>query len=148
MRLETILNVLENEEFQVKGYTGRFKVGISKVTGRSTLYRLNGLWIAIDPVDVLKIIDGAPDNIIYLSKVLLDEDRELLNACITLGYKYLTKDLDGEVYASKDRPIKSKYVWSDGGKFIRMRPEYSICNLVSSDDEIPMNILDKLEGRI
>ena len=87
----------------------------------------------------------APASVSLLS----DEQREQLKALYTLGYKWLAKDFDYQVYAhAGSKPSKSDEEWrNDCDCFIRIHdglPESAIKSLVSWSDPEPYDIVKAL----
>ena len=146
MLLSEMFGVERDTDFGVEGLYGKFRVRVNN--GYEFLVVSDGKGAydtVVNGVTVCRIIDAAPSGIIHLPPPLTDEQREQLKALYTLGYKWLAKDFDYQVYAhAGSKPTKSDEEWrNDCDCFMRIHdglPESTIKSLVSWSDPEPYDI--------
>ena len=146
MLLSEMLEVARDTDFGVKGLYGKFQVRNNGTFETLVVSDGKGEYDALVHNRILLgIIAGAPGNIIHLPPPLTCEKREQLKALYTLGYKWLAKDFDYQVYAhAGSKPTKSDEEWrNDCDCFMRIHdglPESTIKSLVSWSDPEPYDI--------
>ena len=151
MLLSEMFGVERDVDFKVVGYIGRF-ILLEWSDGTERLWwRLKDhqVYVNADLEVLYNIILKAPANIIHLPPPLTCEKREQLKALYTLGYKWLAKDFDYQVYAhAGSKPTKSDEEWrNDCDCFMRIHnglPESAIKSLVSWSDNEPYDIAKAL----
>lgn len=147
MLLSEMFGVERDKDFGVKGYSVIFKISTFLGKYEYLMYKWSAAldWREAEGTMLCNVIGGAPDNIIHLPTPLTDEQREQLKALWTLGYRWLAKDFDYQVYAhAGSKPSKSDEEWrNDCDYFIRIHnglPESVIKSLVSWSDPEPFDI--------
>ena len=150
--LSEMFGVGQDTDFGVKGYSAIFKITMFLDKYEYLQYKwAAGLdWKEAEGTMLCSIIGGAPANIIHLPPPLTNAQREQLKALYTLGYRWLSKDRDGSVYASRTKPYKVDYADNWAGRFGVPYPccsEFSAClaSLVSWSNPEPYDIGKALE---
>ncbi len=146
MLLSEMIQVKMDTEFGVEIFDGKFK--FMQRSGHERLYHKSGSgeWAVVDAAWMLHgVIDSAPSGIIHLPPPLTDEQREQLMAIWTLGYRWLAKDRNNNVYAYGNlKTIKECDGWgTSNGEFARIHewmPEGVVASLVSWSDPEPYDI--------
>ena len=152
MRMTDITGTRENEPFKVKGCAYEYKIIADPARNQLLVTSGDGLtpggtiWTPASPTIALRIIAGAPDNIIRLPN-LTHKEKDQLAGFYMLGFKWLVRDADGMVCAFVDKPRKGM-----GGSWITnplsclmlslksIEDMITVCRLVSWDNEEPLNI--------
>ena len=147
MLLSEMFGVELDTEFGVEGYSVTFKIATFLEEYEYLMYRWSDRldWREAEQTLLCGVIAAAPSGIIHLPPPLTDEQWEQLKALYTLGYKWLAKDFDYQVYAhAGSKPSKSDEEWrNDCDCFIRIHdglPESAIKSLVSWSDPEPYDI--------
>ena len=147
MLLSEMFGVEPEVDFKVKGYESLFKVILNAWGEERLMFKLPcvSAWEPVSNGTLCSVIFAAPSGIIHLPPPLTDEQREQLKALYTLGYRWLAKDFDYQVYAhAGSKPSKSDEEWrNDCDYFIRIHnglPESVIKSLVSWSDPEPYDI--------
>ena len=158
MKLTDITGTRENEPFRVKGYEYEYKIIADPARnqilltsgGRPAVTPGGTIWTLASPTIALRIIAGAPDNIIRLPN-LTQKERNQLAGFYMLGFKWLARDADGIVCAFVDKPWKGARVWITDPlrclmlNFTGAEDMITVCRLVSWKDEEPLNIALAIE---
>ena len=152
MKTADIMGVKYGELVLIKDLFGEFRLMKSHARGEVLMWRLRheSDWVEANVETVLKIISDAPDNVIHMPApfpTLTGEQRAKLKALKALGYLYLAKDQDGEVYVYIGMPTRYANFWVGGfkHKVCECLPERCLIDLVSWDGE-PLYITDALRG--
>lgn len=66
---------------------------------------------------------------------LTPEEQTVIDYCKLCGYKYLTKDNNGEVWAYKEKPVKRAGMWLDLDHDDTIEIEYNLSFLSWEDEE-------------
>ena len=154
MLLSEMFGVERDVDFEVIGYFGRFILREqSDGTERLWWRRLKdtNVYVNADLDVVYDIILKAPSGIIHLPPPLTDEQRVVLMALYTLGYRRLAKDENGATYAyDKQKLVKGLTVWLNPEKGCSRihegMAEEVIIPLVSWSDPEPYDIGKALGG--
>ena len=146
-----------NKPFKVAGLDGEFAI-IEYYDNRSQLIEVvsrvpSGDILAgcsLTPNEFCAIIHAAPAGIIHLPPPLTDEQRTVLMALYTLGYRRLAKDENGATYAyDKQKLVKGLTVWLNQERGCSRihdgMAEDAIIPLVSWSDPEPYDIGKALE---
>ena len=150
MKMTDITGTRENEPFRVKGYEYEYKIIADPADNQILLMSGGGQWTPAPSHITLRIIAGAPDNIIRLPN-LTQKERNQLAGFYMLGFKWLTRDADGIVCAFVDKPWKGARVWITDPlrclmlNFTGAEDMLTVCRLVSWKDEEPLNIALAIE---
>ena len=134
-----LFGVEEGEEFKIDGYTDIYFVK------NGYLYLID-----IDSTEgksYLNINDVVGKNIIKLPKKK-EFSQETLNffKCINKKYKWIAKDMNDDVHAFCEKPIKeSRYWFYDGCFYISNAFNQAIFNQILWEDEEPICIDDYVE---
>lgn len=79
---------------------------------------------------------------------LTDEQHEILKALNLLGFRYIAKDSDGQMFVYTDRPRKGSKTWLCGGScfnYFNLKYLRAVFPLVNWSDEEPLCIAEALE---
>ena len=150
MKMTDITGTRENEPFKVKGYVCEYKIIADPADNQILLMFGGGQWILAPSTIALRLIAGAPDNIIRLPNLTRKERNQLVGLCM-LGFKWLVRDADGIVCAFVDKPWKGARVWvTDPLRYLSLNfmgaeDMLTVCRLVSWKDEEPLNIALTIE---
>ena len=156
MKLTDITGTRENEPFKMKGCAYEYKIIADPARNQLLVTSGDGLtpggtiWTPASPTIALRIIAGAPDNIIRLPN-LTQKERAQLAGFYMLGFKWLARDADGIVCAFVDKPRKCPRVWITDPlrclilNFTGAEDMITVCRLVSWEDEEPLNIALAIE---
>ncbi len=119
-------------------------------------YLKNGLFSDLDIIKVYKYKSPCPFNALLENNnldliwereeiKLTDKEIEVLKALKTLGYEFLARDEDTELYAYIEKPDKCSYDWGLViGLFIDVNSD--VFNFIKWEDKEPTNIDDLLKG--
>ena len=150
MLLSKMFGVERDTDFMIKGYSLIFQINLYTDGSDKTYERLitvdeNGCVFSLSPCMAYYAISIAPSGIIHLPPPLTDEQREQLKALWTLGYRWLAKNCDNNVYAYGNiKPIKECDGWgTSNGEFARIHKwmhEGVVASLVSWSDPKPYDI--------
>ena len=124
-------------------------------------YLKNGLFSDLDIIKVYKYKSPCPFNallennnldLIWERKEseLTDKEIEILNALKVLGYVWLARDRNSELYAFFNEPTKSYSVWDDDNEEERYYfpiKEKDLFNFIKWEDEEPIKIDELLKER-
>lgn len=146
MNLSSTLGVKPGEVFTIDGCGLQFVVGINEFETETVLYKSMTGWRTVDNKTFANIISCAPEHIIHCFNRLGDIEKKQLEALVTLGYKYMAKDKDGDLYAYESEPAKFSHSWEskeDGVTFVPRRLE--IYNMASFSDNYAFDIIRALE---
>lgn len=152
MLLSEMFGVKRDKPFMVIGLLSVYKIG-TDAQGIERIERVNEYTskseVVCGPL-VWRVIRAAPAGIIHLPPPLTDEQREQLRALWTLGYRWLARDRDNNVYAYGNiKPIKECDGWgTSNGEFARIHewmPEGVVASFVSWPDPEPYDIGKALE---
>ena len=146
MLLSEMFEVERDVDFKVKGYESRFRLTLN-VNGIECLKiksSASDVWETPLTGTIFNVISIAPDGIIHLPPPLTDEQRNILRALYTLGYRWLVKDKYGSVYAYETKPhTKYQDIWhcEDGGLYLcYAKPTKCLEPIVSWPDPEPYDI--------
>ena len=155
MKMADIMGVKYGELFLVRDCFGTFKLMRSHAKNEVLLWKRDREheWEEASADFVLRIISVSPDNIVHMPTIfptLTGEQRAKLKALKALGYLYLAKDQDCDVYAYIGMPTRSVSIWTGGWDDPRHKvcdglPERCLIGLVSWDGD-PLYITDALRG--
>lgn len=113
MLLSEILGVDLDTDFGVEGYYGKFRVRVN--TGYEFFVVSDGKGAydtVVNGATVYDIIAAAPAGIIHLPLPLTDDQRDILNAYLKIGYRWMTKDECGVVSVWENKPEKRGGYWT------------------------------------
>ena len=147
MLLSEMFGVERDTEFGVEGYSVTFKIATFLEEYEYLMYRWSAKldWREAEGTLVCRVIAAAPAGIIHLPPPLTDEQRVVLMALYTLGYRRLAKDENGATYAyDKQKLVKGLTVWLNPEKGCSRihegMAEEVIIPLVSWSDPEPYDI--------
>lgn len=73
---------------------------------------------------------------------------EPLKACIKLGFYWLTKNRNGECFASRMQPVKGLHGWFLNTEYVaRLNPLNILTHMVEWEDPEPVSVLKELNKR-
>ena len=150
MKWTEITGVDKKVDFKIKSLSGIYRI-VEQPTGfqRVVFVLPTGELTGVSEWVYDEIIHAAPSGIIHLPPPLTDEQREQLKAIWTLGYRWLAKNSDNNVYAYGNiKPIKECGGWGISNfEFARIHewmPEGVVASLVSWSDHEPFDIAKAL----
>ena len=108
-KIHELLGVGVDEEFKVKDHKFIYKLDESGV-----LMKLeSGYWYQ-SPMYTFAALINNPSLIIRKSR-LTGEQRKVLEALYTLGFKWVAKEKDGSIFAYDEDPVKNSHGWYGSG---------------------------------
>ena len=110
-KVHEILGVDVDEEFRV--YDKRFKILASGMVYRREVE--TNKWVWASTPDLVELINNPGLVLIIRKPKLTDEQRKVLNALYTLGFKWVAKEKDGSIFAYEEDPVKNSCGWYGSG---------------------------------
>ena len=107
------LNVEPDEIFKVIGHKKYFRINENlKLFYNSKPDETDKLWTITGPYFSIADLIINP-NIIHKIKKLTKEDEIVINYAKLLGFNWIAKDANGQVYAYEEKPIKLTKIWDE-----------------------------------